>query len=130
MRKKQRKVIQDKGIIYNNVIYTIKEEENTASVIGSIPKIYEIFIPCSIMHNAKEYIVTSISENAFKLSNIQSVQFPSDSKLQIIEKQAFYSSSIKSIKIPSTVEIIGEGSFTCAENFKKLKYQKILNLKP
>jgi hypothetical protein len=44
------------------------------------------------------------------------VIFESSSKLQRIEKQALYYSSVKTIQIPSSVELIGEHCFSVCQS--------------
>ena len=102
----------DESVEYDDIIYLINPEENTASIFGSKRKFQKIIISMSISHKSKEYYVTSISKNAFKDSEITIVQFSKDSKLQTICKSAFFSSTVKQIQIPSSVTTIGEGAFS------------------
>lgn len=70
----------------------------------------EVIIPRSIEYESKEFIVTTIHENAFKNTNkIESIEFPQDSKLSIIEEYAFMNSSLKKISIPASVVQLTEG---------------------
>lgn len=56
-----------------------------------------------IIHDSKEYNIISIMENSFSNSQIESIDFSSDSTLQTIGKSAFYKSSIQCLTIPSQV---------------------------
>lgn len=93
-------------IILDNIKYSINEDQKTVSVIGSESSIKRIFIPSSINYESKEYEVTSISKDAFNLSTIKSIEFPTDSKIRTIEDFAFSYSSIESLTIPSLVFIL------------------------
>lgn len=92
-----------------NIIYSINEETKTAKVIGTEILVYNIFIPHSINHESQEYIVTSISRDAFSESTVQTVNFPNDSAVKTIEKNAFWGSSIKRIFIPSSITNLEDG---------------------
>ena len=80
-------------------------------VIGSNLVNDEIIIPRSIRYESTEYIVTSIVERAFYKSDIKLIKFPTDSEIQIFEKESFSYSQIEKIKIPPHLKIIGESSF-------------------
>ena len=91
-----------KIIDQNLITYSINEEDKTASVVGSKSYSDVIFIPHHINHDMQEYVVISISENAFVgIENMKSIQFPPDSEIRTIEKNAFGDSGIESITIPS-----------------------------
>ena len=119
MGKKQQLLLQNQSekenklIKYDNIKYLINEEENASGVIECKENLRQIHIPRSIKHGTKEFNITSIMENAFKFSKIESIRFSSDSKLERIDKDAFLYSAIKNIIIPSSVTLIGEGAFAC-----------------
>lgn len=82
----------------------------TAKIIGSSNNDGDIIIPRSITDGSYEYIIKSISQDSFKNNKIiKSIQFQEDSQLQIIEKNAFFRSSIESLSIPATVEELQSG---------------------
>lgn len=94
----------------NRLIYQLNKNDFTAELIYSPEATGKIFFPRSIEHESQEYILTRIGKNAFKNNyNIISVDFEQDSELQTICSNAFTKSSIKSITIPSKVEIIEDG---------------------
>ena len=105
-----------KTIEIKKIIYSLNAEQMTASVVGLSPKSryhIHIHIPYSINYNSDEYIITSISEYAFSYSFCGDIDFAFDSKLQIIEKNAFNESNIeksqfhhKSFKLESVLFII------------------------
>lgn len=70
------------------------------------------FFSKEISYESKEYFVSSILCRAFKNSNVEFIQFPSNSKLQTIDKSAFSSLKIKRIRIPLSVTSIGENAFS------------------
>ena len=94
----------------DGIEYSLNEEGKTASVIKNISATGNFYIPRSIMYEEQDYLVTSISENAFKNSKeIISIQFSSDSALRIINENAFFDSTIKSISIPSSLVELKKG---------------------
>lgn len=100
---------QTKKIEENDIIYSLNEEEKTASIIGINKTNSEVLIPKSIIYQTKEYVIVSILEGSFRNSIIKSLKFTQDSKLQMIDKDSFYSASIESITIPSQVSELREG---------------------
>ena len=83
----------------------------------------DVLIPRSINYETQEFIITRIFKGAFKDSDqIKLVQFPSDSELQIIEKEAFANSSIEKIIFPSSVTKICENSFYQCENLSRIEF--------
>ncbi|KAK8838499.1 hypothetical protein M9Y10_033127 [Tritrichomonas musculus] len=93
-----------------DLIYELNVEERTAKLIRNERNDEDVYIPTSILYNNKEYIITCISSGAFKGSNtIKSVQFPLDSEVRIIEKNAFVESSIEKLFIPSKMSVLEEG---------------------
>ncbi|KAK8871676.1 hypothetical protein M9Y10_007414 [Tritrichomonas musculus] len=70
----------------------------------------------------KEYNVTRIIENSFKSNKVNSIQFPDDSKLEVIEKNAFLYSSLEEIVIPSSVIQIESAAFSECYQLKKIEF--------
>lgn len=106
------------------LIYSINNEDKTSKVIGCQSN-GELFIPRSINYNSQEYIIISISDNAFyDLTGIISIQFASDSALQTIEKKAFYNTAIENITLPSSLLYIGELSFAYCKKLHQIKILK------
>lgn len=106
-------------IIFSNIKYLINEVEKTADVIGCSQKISEIIIPTSIKYETNEYIVMNILEGAFSDSQITSIRFASDSKIQKICKNAL-PEYIESLTIPSHVKELEEGWCTCTQYLNKI----------
>ena len=63
----------NKRIKVGNLIYSINQENKTASIINAISAIGNIIIPRSVTYESEEYLVISILESAFYLSNISAV---------------------------------------------------------
>ncbi|KAK8871265.1 hypothetical protein M9Y10_006981 [Tritrichomonas musculus] len=105
IRKFDTKVIQEK------IIYSINVEDNTAQVAGTISPLDQIIIPRSIKHESKEYLITSISDYAFQFSKIKIIQFEPDSELRIINRFAFWKSSIEKFTIPPHLTVLCDSSF-------------------
>lgn len=104
------------------LIYSIDEYSKTANIIGHKSITNKIFIPRSINYKSDEYIVTTISQSAFEESDIESVEFASDSEIQIIEEAAFFHcNNLRIVKIPknSKIQKIGPHAFgwTSIERF-------------
>lgn len=103
------------------LVYSIQEEEMTASVIGIKPDIIEEIIPHSIIYKSKSYIITSISEKAFNSSRVKSIQFAPDSELQTIEKKAFFKTQIENFTIPPHLTKIDESVFFFCQNLRTIE---------
>lgn len=94
----------------NNLNFEINDVDFTAKVIESRNAKDDVLIPTFIINNDKKYIVSSIGENAFIFnSKIKSINFPSDSKVSLIEKNAFFNSSLNSICFSSNIKEFKEG---------------------
>lgn len=60
--------------------------------------------------NASQFHLTKISESTFSFcSELKTIKIPSNTKLQTIERNAFFNSSIEQIFIPSSVTELEEG---------------------
>ena len=118
-------LLMAKKICQNDIIYLINEEEKTAGVFSSLSKDEDIFIPRSIEYGNEEYIVTRIIRGSFQNSQkVNSIQFPENSELKIIEKYSFSNSSLRSILIPSHVTRIEEEAFSYCKHLKKVEFQR------
>ena len=88
----------------DKIIYALDKKSLTADVIGSDLAYGDIFIPRSITHENREFIITSINECSFKFQKqIKSISFPTDSETRSFENESFAFSDIESITIPSRV---------------------------
>ena len=98
----QRKVAQ------NDFLFSLNEKDCTASLIKNLSTDTNIIsIPYSIFYNSKEFIVTSIGQNAFeKCTTIKTIKFPQNSQIEIIGDHSFDDSLIHDITIPSSVKRI------------------------
>lgn len=113
---------KNRTISYKGILYSLNQKEKTASVIGLDSLIDNIFIPYSIKDEASnEYVVTIISKNAFNFSkSIKTIEFATNSEICIIEKSAFFGSSIENIKIPPHLTIIDEFAFSLCFQLKNI----------
>ena len=94
----------------NGLFFQLDKNTYTARIINSADISGDINIPKSINYDGHEYIITIISKGSFKNNKtIKAILFSDDSKLQKIEKDAFFRSSIESISIPSSVNELEEG---------------------
>ena len=111
-----------KRVNQDGLTYLIDENEQKAKIVDYYEDRNNFLIPRSIKYKSKEYIVISISKDAFEMSqNIKSIRFESDSELQIIEKDAFTCSSIESIFIPASVIDIKAGWCIYADKLTTVK---------
>lgn len=79
------------SIKQNKLIYTINEEDKTASVVNNDDARGDVYIPKSINYNNQNYNVIRIKEGSFRNNkSIYSLNFPNDSFVQKIEKDSFY----------------------------------------
>ena len=74
---------QIKWVHNDGIIYLINERENTAGIIGNQT---ELIIPLSINHDSINYIIIAIFNQDFKSSEIKSIRFADDHKLNIIDQ--------------------------------------------
>ena len=100
MNDNQPAIETNKKIRQEGLVYSINEEEKTASVTKCQSNATEIIIPRSIKHKSKEYIVTIIASGAFRNSKVRSVSFKPNSELQAIDAHAFSRSKVARIQIP------------------------------
>ena len=114
-------MISNQVIEYDNLLYSIKEEEKAAFVVGNKNKKDFYFIPRSIFYECKEYIVKRICKYAFKDTlELRSIEIASDSEITTIENKVFVFSHIESINIPSSVIEIKEKCFVDVINLIKI----------
>lgn len=112
-------------IIENGMLFVLDEENQTASVLQNLTSIGNVQIPYSIQFQSKEFIVTTILENAFNNSiNIISVTFPDNSEVRSIEKNSFTKCSLKLLFIPSSVAKIGKSAFSNCTHLRKVTFSK------
>ncbi|KAK8861169.1 hypothetical protein M9Y10_012864 [Tritrichomonas musculus] len=104
----------------DNIIYCLNEDDKTANVIDNDKACHEIIIPRSIEYEEEEFIITAIKENSFKNSKITSINFPIDSELKIIAKDAFTDSELKQIWISSSVVELEKRCFYHAHRLRKV----------
>lgn len=92
----------------NGLNVKLNKNDSTAVIIESPEVSGDLFIPRSITKK-KNYIITSIEQNAFTESRLQSIRFAENSQLKHIGSYVFYLSSIKSLSIPAKVDQIDDG---------------------
>ncbi|KAK8881661.1 hypothetical protein M9Y10_004421 [Tritrichomonas musculus] len=59
----------------------------TASVTKSPKATGNVFIPRQVIHDKKNYLITSLGKNAFYENNIDAITFPEDSEIITFEKR-------------------------------------------
>ena len=96
-------------VVQNHLVYLLDEENNTARIIGNKSIRGNVFIPRSINYKSTEYIITTISEDAFLSTKIESIAFHNNSAIQTIENCAFNGSNIEYLIIPPSLTDLQEG---------------------
>ena len=96
--------------LYYNLDYNTK----TASVAKNKSASGDIVIPEKVTYDNVEYTVTSLEENSFRYSSISSIKLPSS--VTILGNTCFANcNSLTSIDLPSSVMTLGNGCFSgCA----------------
>lgn len=122
MNDNQPAIETNKKIRQEGLVYSINEEEKTASVIRYKSKKKELIIPRSIEHESNEYLITSISKYAFDSSKVKSISFAYNSELRTIEEDAFVGSLITKISIPASVVELKDG---WCNKMRKLKFMDV-----
>lgn len=119
-------IITDK----HGLTFELNNTNFTAKVINSSNAQGSVFIPRSIIHQSKEYVITKIGIGSFKCNlNITTVNFSDNSELNSIDKCAFYNSTIEKIKIPRHVSFIGEHAFFLCYKLKEILFEEDSELK-
>ena len=86
------------------MLFSINEEDKTASVIDRISKTKDVLIPRSVKYQDRDFIVTSIRKHAFSNDRfLKTIRFSPDSEVRFIGDSAFQHSKIKNIEIPKSV---------------------------
>lgn len=110
MRVKTQTYSNFKKIKQDDITYLLNEEEKTAGVFKYVRKGYhKVYIPRSIHHESKEYVIISILKEAFQFTDVESIQFSNDSEIRTFERGCFFFASFESLQIPSTVIDLKEG---------------------
>lgn len=76
----------------------------TASVTKSPKATGNVFIPRQVIHDKKNYLITSLGKNAFYENNIDAITFPEDSEIITFEKDCLSYSKIKKIQFPQKLK--------------------------
>ena len=117
-------------VIKNSVVFGLNKGTNTAmikGVSGDLPE--RLRIPEKVVdEDGVEYVVNSIGNNVFVgRKDLKEVEVP-DSVAKI-GQGAFLSSSIEKIKLPNSVEYIGNHAFSICENLTVVKLSENLKFK-
>lgn len=110
-----------KTIVYNGLKFSLNIKEKTASVIGFDSPNPDIIIPKMVTSDTESYIVTTIDDCAFRRSQIKSIQFEPDTKIQSIGQHAITYSLIQTISFPSNIIEFKEDWCKDDHNFKEIK---------
>lgn len=105
-------------VVVDQIQYVIFEEDKTAALFNVGYEVFgSICIPRSIKYNGEEFIVTTILQRAFWLTNVWQIEFEKDSELELIDNEAFYNCALRTIKVPSHVTRIGDKAFYYSNQF-------------
>lgn len=107
--------LQEKTCI-DHLTYSLNERDNTAIITGFDDMVNDVYVPKTIHHKSKEYLVTQIYDYSFKgKNNLNTLKFADDSKVHSLGSFTFTESSIKSITIPPEVLKIDSDCFSESE---------------
>ncbi|EAD0622438.1 LPXTG cell wall anchor domain-containing protein [Listeria monocytogenes] len=95
-------------IITGNAVYVITADSEV-ELYHAVPTNGAIVVPNIISNNGKDYIVTSISDQACVSGGVTSVTFP-DSIVKI-GNSAFGDNDLTNLVLPSSLKYIGAGAF-------------------
>ncbi|WP_120139047.1 leucine-rich repeat protein [Listeria monocytogenes] len=95
-------------IIIGNAVYVITADSEV-ELYQAVPTNGAIVVPNIISNNGKDYIVTSISDQACVSGGVTSVTFP-DSIVKI-GNSAFGDNDLTNLVLPSSLKYIGAGAF-------------------
>ena len=102
-----------------NAIFS--KQNLTATIVHSPDAAGDVFIPRSVKHKFKQYIVIRIDDEAFyQNSKIESLSFANDSELESIGKEAFYDSSIKRLSIPAILKTLDPDWYRSARKLNEV----------
>lgn len=112
-------------ILSNDLFYELNMDNFTAKVVRSQNTSNHLIIPYSISHQNHEFIVTIIGKKSFYNNKvIESIEFPPNSKIEIIEESAFDHSQLHVIKIPDSVKTIKFRAFLFCKNLKSVEFSE------
>lgn len=101
----------------DGIYYTITGSNTVSVVSGDYAYDGDVTIPQAVGLSGKTYLVTAIGENAFKsATNLESVTLPEG--LIIIGNEAFRSSGVKTVSLPSTLSSLGASAFRECKNLQ------------
>lgn len=118
-----------KIVEHNQILYSLNTEGKTASIIGNKLAQGDINIPRSISDESNEYVITSISKDAFKYSEIKSILFASISEIRTIGDDAFSCSTIERFTIPPHITIISNSTFSYCKHIQNIEIPENSELK-
>ena len=105
------------GVTDGKIYITFDTDNNTCSIVSSDITITAVTLQEKYTYNDSEYILTSISSNAFSnCTNLSSVTIQKDSKLKTIGYSAFQNTGLTSINIPSSITYINSYAFSYCVN--------------
>ena len=106
----------------DKLIYSTNDD-NTVNIIGN-SSFSKTVIPGKIKYEAKEYIVKGISQESFaSVKFCSSIIFAPDSELTTIEENAFINSSIESLTIPASVTNLKDGWCCLTPKLNEIKVE-------
>ncbi|MGN0281659.1 MAG: leucine-rich repeat domain-containing protein [Prevotella sp.] len=99
----------------DGIYYNLVKDDYTAEVTGTSFSTGDVIIPNTIVFEDREFIVTSIGNNAFEWKKITSVKIPNS--VTSIGNYAFgYCESFTSVTLPDYLTSIGAGAFCACRN--------------
>ena len=118
-------------IEHDKIIYALNEDKKEAYIFdNNLSDSFwsEVIIPRSIEYEGQQFTITMILEESFKNTFFYSIEFPSDSAIQIIGKESFSKSRIQKVNIPPSVTKICENAFYFCCDLKVVEISPDSNL--
>lgn len=95
--------------VENGIIYDLRYEDLTATIVSSPNCQSIIHIPRAIRFQGFDFLITSVGKDAFKGNlNIDSISFDDDSEVRVIGNGAFGESSISKLSLPASLQDVKE----------------------
>lgn len=111
--------------IVNELEYKLNTNDFTAELSRALNPPSQVVIPYSIFYKEQEFVVTSTGSMCFcNRSNIESIEFPLNSKIEIIGERSFCNTQIKAVKIPSSVKTIKYRAFFDIKCLKSVEFSE------
>ncbi len=89
-------------------------DDDSAEITGVLQYARVITVPTCICRDGRQFFITKIGKEAFRLADVEEVRFDADTRIEEFGEGAFYQSRLHRMCVPSTLKRICKGCFsTC-----------------